>query len=43
MSAHGAQFDEHTSKVARNAACGLAPDAGLGVRFAVIQREGLNP
>ena len=30
MQAHPTKFDEHISKRARNAACGLAPDAGAG-------------
>ena len=29
MKEHEAQFDEHMSKQMRNAACGLAPDAGM--------------
>lgn len=29
MRAHDSQFDEHLGKLARNAACGLPPDAGL--------------
>ncbi|EGD72479.1 hypothetical protein PTSG_11596 [Salpingoeca rosetta] len=29
MKAHEAQFDEHLSKLRRNAACGLPPDAGM--------------
>jgi len=30
MSSHSAHFDERHSKIARNSACGLSADAGLG-------------